>query len=127
MNLTHITKLVVVCTLLFLPGLAGAQIFDGGGLQEGLQQAAGLGGIAENADIRTIVINVLNAILSFLALLAVIAIIVAGLYLILGFGSDDSRTKAKNIILYTIIALVIILFARVIVSIFTRVLPSEVS
>lgn len=67
-------------------------------------------------DIRQVISNVLNTVLNFVGLLAVIAIVVAGIWLIVGMGSDDSKDRAKKIILYTVIGLIIILLAKLIVS-----------
>ncbi len=64
------------------------------------------------------ILNLLDIAIGFLALFAVVAIIVAGIILIVGFGSESSRERAKNIILYTILGLLVIVFARVIVSFF---------
>lgn len=103
-----------------------AAIFDGGGLEEGLQSAQGLQGPVD-ADARSLAVNALRVALSFLALVAVIVVVIAGIYLILGQGSDDSKEKAKKIIFYTIIGLIIILFARLIVGFFSQGLPGELS
>ena len=69
-----------------------------------------------SGDIRSKIVAVLNFALSFLALIAVIAIIVAGFLLIFGFGSDAAIQRAKKIIIYTIVGLVVIFFARIIVE-----------
>ena len=78
----------------------------------------------QGGDVRETIEYILNFVLDFLALIAVIAIIVAGFMLILGFGSESSATRARKIILYTIVGLLIIFFARLIVSIFTVDLAS---
>ena len=49
-----------------------------------------------------------------------IAIVVAGLFLILGMGDETSKDRAKKIVLYTIIGLLVLLFVRVIVGFITR-------
>ena len=67
-------------------------------------------------DIRQVITNILNIVLNFVGLLAVIALVVAGIWLIVGMGSDDSKERAKKIILYTIIGLIIILLAKLLVS-----------
>ncbi len=105
---------------------AVAQVFNGGGLQEGVDAASGVTGIA-TGDPRSVIINILITILDYVALLAVIMIIVAGFYLILSLGNDEQKDKAKKIILYTIIGLLVILFARLIVSLVTVWLASAVS
>lgn len=68
------------------------------------------------SDIREVITDVLNNVLNFVGLIAVVAIVVAGIWLIVGMGSEDSRDRAKKIVLYTVIGLVIILLAKLIVN-----------
>jgi type IV secretory pathway VirB2 component (pilin) len=67
-------------------------------------------------DIRQVITSVLNTVLNFVGLIAVIAIVIAGIWLIVGMGSDESKDRAKKIILYTIIGLIIILLAKLLVN-----------
>ena len=67
-------------------------------------------------DIRQVITSVLNTVLNFVGLIAVIAIVVAGISLIVGFGSDESKERAKKIILYTFVGLIIIILAKLIVN-----------
>lgn len=71
-------------------------------------------------DVRQSIIEVVNFLLSFLALIAVIVIIIAGFVLIFGMGSEASVARARKIIIYTIVGLIIIFFAQVIVFFFTK-------
>ncbi|HLC75507.1 MAG TPA: hypothetical protein VJB82_00075 [Candidatus Peribacterales bacterium] len=75
-------------------------------------------------DVREAVVDAIVYVLSFLALIAVVTIIIAGLVLMFGAGSENSVARAKKIILYTIIGLAVIFFARVIVGFFTHELPA---
>jgi type IV secretory pathway VirB2 component (pilin) len=95
---------------------AHAQVFNGPGLEGGVNAASQVNGPV-NKPLREFVTDLLAKVLNFLALAAVIVVIIAGLYLIFSNGSDDAKNKAKNIILYTIIGLLVILFARTIVGI----------
>lgn len=110
-----------------VPGLASAgdipPVFNGPGLSGGLTEAQGITGPA-NKTFREIVVAIMSYVLSFVALAAVISIIVAGIWLIVGTGSDDSKTRAKNIIKFTIIGLVIIILSRVIIGFFTNNVPT---
>ena len=78
------------------------------------------------AGIRSAVVKMLTLVLNFLALLAIIFIVVAGIRLIVSQGEDEQKDKAKKTILYVIVGLIIILFARVIVGFFTGI-GAEVS
>jgi hypothetical protein len=102
-----------------------AQVFDGGGVDAGLDQAAGVTGVA-TGNPRMVVVRVLATILNFLGLIATIMIIIAGFYLVLSLGNEESKEKAKKIILYTLIGLFIILVSRIIVSIITKWIASQV-
>lgn len=104
---------------------AFAAIYDGPGLINGLNQASDINGL-NTSDPRAAVVNILRAVLNYLALIAVIMIVIAGFYLVLSFGDDDKKDKAKKIIYYTLIGLLVILFARVIVSFVTVWLSSQV-
>ncbi len=80
-----------------------------------------------NADsIRVIIIKIITAILNFLALIAVIVVVIAGIRLIVSQGEDDQKDKAKKTIIYALIGLVIVLFARVIVGLVTTYLAQQV-
>lgn len=77
------------------------------------------GGDVDEDSFRQIVLDIITFVLNFLALLAIIFIIVAGIRLIVSQGEDEQKDKAKKTILYVIIGLLVILFARVIVGFFT--------
>ena len=104
---------------LLIPTVAAAtattSVYTGGGILPGLQLIAGMGGIASIVSIKDLIIVIINFILNIILLIAVLAIIVAGVYLIASNGDDGQKDKAKNIILYCIAGIVLILLARVIV------------
>lgn len=104
---------------------AQAQVYNGPGVLGGLSALAGVAGVA-NGDPRAVAIRVIQIILSFLGLIAVAMVIIAGIYLIVGAGSDESREKAKKIILYTLIGLLIILFSKVLVGLVTNLLAHQI-
>ena len=104
---------------------ASAQVFNGPGIPGGLAAAGGIAGLP-TGDVRSTIIRILSTVLSFLALAAVLTIIIAGIILLVSLGNEDSKERAKRIIFYTLIGLVIVLFARVIVGIVTVYLASQV-
>ena len=118
-------KLLAGATLFALrASVANAQVYNGTGPSGGI---AIVGGVAVPAtDLRTVVIRILETALSFLTIVSVAAVIIAGIYLIVGLGSDDSKEKAKKIVQFTLIGLLIILFSRVIVGLVTVYLYSQV-
>ncbi|MFH0770330.1 MAG: TrbC/VirB2 family protein [Candidatus Peregrinibacteria bacterium] len=69
-----------------------------------------------HTNIRGTVENMLLTILSYVALAAVVVIVIAGIMLVVGLGSDESKDKAKKIILYAIVGMILILLATAIVE-----------
>lgn len=100
------------------PGLA--QVYNGGGINEGIGATSGIA--VPHSDLRTVVIHIILTVLSYMALAATVMIIAAGVYLVVSLGNESARDKAKNIILYTIIGLVIILFSELIVNLVLKIL-----
>ncbi len=98
-------------------GTAHAQgpSYQGGGIWEGIKVAAEAAGIILSTP-DEILGNILSTIISFVAIAGVFTITIAGFYLILGLGSDDSRIKAKKIVLYTVSGIVLIGLANAIVN-----------
>lgn len=86
----------------------------------------GLPGAADDESVRTIITDILTAVLNFLALIAVVVVVIAGIRLIVSQGEDEAKDKAKKTIFYALGGLVIVLFARVIVSLVTVYLAGQV-
>lgn len=105
---------------------AAAAVFDGCGILCGLEAAGGVAGLPAG-EVRSTVIRIIQSVLSFLALIAVITIIIAGILLIVSLGDEEQKERAKRIIFYTLIGLVVILFARVIVGLVTVYLADRVT
>ena len=81
----------------------------------------------DKGGIRHVIVSALQFVLDFLALAAVIFIIIGGIRLIVSGGSDEQKDKAKKTILYVILGLLVVLFARVIVGFFTDTIGNEIS
>lgn len=67
-------------------------------------------------DLKQAIIDVIKAVLDFMTLIAVVMIIVAGIRYIISQGEESEKDKAKKMIIYVIIGLIIILIARAIVT-----------
>lgn len=104
-----------VLAAMFVPMIAAAQVYGGPGIEGGLGLLSGAGGISSETSITVIILNIIAFILDIALILAVLAIIVAGIYLIVSNGDEGQKDKAKKIITYVIIGILVILFARVIV------------
>lgn len=90
-------------------GSAFAQLPDPGTIP-GLPEEATVG------DIKSLIIGIITTILDFVLLIAVIYVIVAGIRLIVSGGDEAQKDKAKQTIIYVIIGIIVVLFARVIVT-----------
>ncbi len=112
-------------TIILVSTTASAQVFNGPGLEGGVNVAATIQGPAQGSAY-DVVLRITLFVLSFLALAGVIAIIIAGIFLVVSGGSEDARERAKKIIIYVIVGLVLVFFARLIVGFFTNVLPQAV-
>ncbi|HLC75555.1 MAG TPA: pilin [Candidatus Peribacterales bacterium] len=74
---------------------------------------------------RESVVRVINFALGFLALVAVVFVIVGGIRILTAGGNEENVTKGRKTIVYAIIGLVVIFFARVIVGFFTNELADQ--
>ncbi len=90
-------------------------VYGGCGLLCGIAAASGITGLTQTASLSELIYRIINFILDIALLLAVVAIIIAGLYLITSNGDEGQKDKAKNVIFYTVIGILLILFSRVIV------------
>ena len=75
------------------------------------------GGVGET---RTTIESIVNTVLGFLALIAVIFVIVGGIRIMTAGGNEENVTKGRKTIIYAIIGLLVIFFARVIVGFVTQ-------
>ena len=69
------------------------------------------------AKFRSTILGILLTVLNFMGLAAVVVIVIAGIGLIIGLGSDESVTRAKKIVTYAIVGLLLILISSAIVRI----------
>jgi len=109
-----LSSVLLVLAIIATP-LASAQKYTGGGLDAGVGATSGIQGVSQ-VDIRATVLNILKTVLDYLALIAVVIIVIAGLRLIVSQGDEEAKEKSKKTILYVIIGLLVIFFARAIVT-----------
>ena len=98
-----------------------ASVFDGEGLIGGLDEARDEidtedTGIRTEDDIIVAIAEIINFVLLFAGIFAVVAFVVAGFMFILGFGSDSSIQRARKIMIWAAVGLVVIIFAFVLVD-----------
>ncbi len=99
------------------PDIVAAQFYGGPGIVGGITHAEAIGGIATSTDIRDIILKLLLAVLLFMGLAAVVVIVIAGIYMVISVGDETAKEKAKKIITYAVIGLIIIAIAAGIVTI----------
>lgn len=118
-NLVAITGMVFNL-LIFLapPALAQNQAIPLGldaGLKEGETAAKGAN-LPATGDAITIILKVINFILKLIAILAVLFLVIAGVMYITSLGDENRAGRAKRMILYVVIGLVIIVLSQLIVN-----------
>lgn len=97
--------------------------WTGGGVPGGVSRANNLdtGG---GGNLRQRIIDILNAAIGLLGVLCVVTLVIGGLILVTGQGSDESREKVRKIVLYTIVGLILVLFAKAVVDLYTSIVLS---
>jgi hypothetical protein len=95
-------------TLILLPRIVLAESEKLGGAEE-----IDVGGGGEG-DVKATIANAVNVILSYVAVLAVAMIVFAGVWMIVGSYDESSKEKAKKMIIYTVIGLLIIILSKAI-------------
>lgn len=74
------------------------------------------GGIAGNVSLREAIIKWTNFFLGFLALIAMIALIFAGFLYVTAAGNSEQADKAKKIIIWVVLGIIVILIAYALVN-----------
>lgn len=67
-------------------------------------------------DLKLAIETVIKKVLDFMTLIAVVMIVIAGIRYIISMGEEQEKEKAKKMIIYVLIGLIIILIARAIVT-----------
>lgn len=120
----RINTIATMCAILLglsVLTLANASVFCPGGSCGGIDTGAGVAAVSlglSTADPEATILLIINTAKLYVNILAVAVIVIAGFYLILGLGNDNSKETAKKIILYTAIGIVIINLAEQIVAFF---------
>lgn len=113
MNTKTLTVLAVVAALFFsatplLPDLSLAATFDGiENVDDGSGDASGIN-TGGGTDFFGTLRSTLLTLLTFVGLAAVTMIIIAGIYLVVGGYNDETRGRARKIIIYTVIGILVI-------------------
>ena len=98
------TVLLLIFTA--LGGVASAQLISEGDVPSSIAGATGGEG-----SFRSLILNVVNFFLLFIGLIAVIMIIYCGVTYVTAAGNQESIDKAKKIIMYAIVGIIIVLIS----------------
>jgi len=100
---------VMAIAILLMAGTASAQ------LPKDVNDVAGKAELSIT-DLETGLKNIINAVLGLVSAVAVMALIYGGIKYITSLGNEDDAAKAKRVILYAIIGLIVIALSAVIVN-----------
>lgn len=81
-----------------------------------LPEPSTISGLATDTNISVAIVSIIESILDFILIIAVLFVIIAGIRLIVSGGDEGAKDKAKTTIIYVIAGIIVVLFARVIVS-----------
>jgi|GEM_PF-1846228 hypothetical protein len=110
----------IIVTILSLGIPTGGVFADS--IEDGLTNLETRLDVPTDSDVRTSLEDVLNAAVSYVSLIGVIVIIIAGFVLIFGAGGDTSVQRAKKIIIFTLVGILLIYLSRIIVGFITTVI-----
>ena len=69
-----------------------------------------------DSEVETILVTLLNWLLSLVGILGVLGFVVGGIAYLTAYGDDNALKKAKNIIFYSVIGVVVALVGLMVVS-----------
>lgn len=94
---------------------SAAAIEDSFGFVDAVRNRAGIKDYG--SDLGGFILQILNAVLTVVAVIAAAAIIYAGILLISDMGDEENVEKAKKIILYAVIGLIVIGLSATLVNV----------
>lgn len=104
-------------------------IFLAGGIVDLLIGATGAGSLfgtpPGSVNIRANIISILKEVLTYMGLAGVVSIVIAGIMLVVSGGEESTKDRAKKIILYTVVGLIVILLASAIVTLVESTLSAS--
>lgn len=112
-----------------LPSAAFAQIFKGGDTKKGvddIRKALAGSGIEKNDSVIVLVIKFVNFALPFLALGSFVGFVYASFLYVTAFGNDDQVQKAKKVMIYVVVGIVVVILSYSIVTLFGQDLAKSI-
>ena len=101
-------------------GSGGGASSGGGIVQDSLNDlesgVVSTGGLSTERDVSNILVTVINWVLGLAALLAVVALVASGVMYITALGNERQVDRAKEIIKYSVIGVLVMLLSFVIIN-----------
>jgi len=128
----HMTKKLTIVLIIFylsLPGLVQAQVFQGlDGTDKVTDTQAGTdflkgelsdSGITHTDTFSDLIIKYINFILPYITLSAFAGLVWSGFLYVTSYGDEEQISKAKTIIMWSIIGLLLVIVSFAVVRLFT--------
>jgi hypothetical protein len=91
-----------------------------------LKETLGKTGVTGTANVGDLLLKYVNFVLPYLALAAFLGFVYAGFLYVTAYGSDEQTQKAKKIMTYAVIGLVLVILSYSIVQLLTGNLVQEI-
>ncbi len=116
-KLAYLLPLLMLLVVVAAPAALAQPTSGIGSAPAGLENIGSTGAITDTASLVDIILGLVNWVAWFVALVAVLFGLYAGILFITAGGDDEKLTKAKNILLYSIVGIVVAILAFSIVAI----------
>ncbi len=110
-NLLLKASSIVGSSVFFMKNALAAGSLPDPGAIPGLETQAG-----DSGSIRSIIIDIIQFVLDLVLIIGIVYVIIAGLRLIVSGGDEGEKDKSKQTIIYVIVGIIVVIFARVIVN-----------
>ncbi|MBI5412595.1 hypothetical protein HZA43_05520 [Candidatus Peregrinibacteria bacterium] len=84
-------------------------------------------GIAQEKNLTELVFKYINFALPYLALIAFVGLVYAGFLYVTNFGVEEQLTKAKRILVWSIVGIILVIASYTIVNFFTSELVTSLN
>lgn len=107
---------LIVLTVIFARLMLGTPVAQAALIDPGDNPANIASATGEEGSIRALVRTIVNFFLFFLGMVAVIMVIYGGTLYVTAAGNDDQVGKAKNVIMYAVVGILVILISFALIN-----------
>jgi len=115
-NIKQIAYTGIASALAFMPLMAGAATPTPVGFGVDTDHVGGSGTGLTNESFYDLISRILNWLLGLTGILAVIGFVISGILYLTAAGDEDQVEKAKSVMMYSIIGLVVALIGLIVVN-----------